>query len=201
MIDIAIPKNNEEDFVAIAEKLGYKGLCFLYNYNDYLNKQKNFETKKIKIYRGVLAENKNINKIKSKPKNEKVFVVVRSSSDDRKIMEGSKAHMIFSFEDNIKRDFIHQRASGLNHILCKLANENNIIMGFSLSSILNTENKHVILGRIVQNIKMCRKFKVKTAIASFAKNPYEMKSTHDISSLFYILGFKNPLFLREQDIE
>tara|TARA_Y100000294_G_scaffold45400_1_gene41930 strand:+ start:9001 stop:9606 length:606 start_codon:yes stop_codon:yes gene_type:complete len=201
MIDIAIPKNNEEDFVAIAEKLGYKGLCFLYNYNDYLNKQKNFETKKIKIYRGVLAENKNINKIKSKPKNEKVFVVVRSSSDDRKIMEGSKAHMIFSFEDNIKRDFIHQRASGLNHILCKLANENNIIMGFSLSSILNTENKHVILGRIVQNIKMCRKFKVKTAIASFAKNPYEMKSTHDLSSLFYILGFKNPFFLREQDIE
>ena len=201
MIDIAIPKNNEEDFVAIAEKLGYKGLCFLYNYNDYLNKQKNFETKKIKIYRGVLAENKNINKIKSKPKNEKVFVVVRSSSDDRKIIEGSKAHMIFSFEDNIKRDFIHQRASGLNHILCKLANENNIIMGFSLSSILNTENKHVILGRIVQNIKMCRKFKVKTAIASFAKNPYEMKSTHDLSSLFYILGFKNPFFLREQDIE
>ncbi|MDP6139299.1 MAG: hypothetical protein QGI89_04355, partial [Candidatus Woesearchaeota archaeon] len=67
MIDIVIPKNNEEDFVAIAEKLGYKGLCFLYNYNDYLNKQKNFETKKIKIYTGVLAENKNINKIKSKP--------------------------------------------------------------------------------------------------------------------------------------
>ena len=30
MIDLTIPKNNEEEFVSIAKKLGYTSLFFLY---------------------------------------------------------------------------------------------------------------------------------------------------------------------------
>ena len=185
MIDIVIPTNNEEEFIVMAEKLGYTGLCFLYDFNDYMNKQ--FENKKIKIDIGVLGDKRNIDKIKRK--NEKIFVVVKSSNNDKEIMERSKADMIFSFEDTLRKDFIHQRASGLNHILCKLAKENNVIVGFSLSSILGAEDKHLILGRIRQNIKLCRKFKVKTMIASFAREPFEMRNAHDVMSLFKILGY------------
>jgi len=185
MIDIVIPNNNEEEFIVMAEKLGYTGLCFLYDSNDYMNKQ--FENKKIKIEIGVLGDNKNIDKIKGK--NEKVFVAVKSSNNDKEIMERSKADMIFSFEDALRRDFIHQRASGLNHILCRLAKENNVIVGFSLKSILISGDKHLILGRIRQNIKICRKFKVKTTIASFAREPFEMRNAHDVMSLFKILGY------------
>ena len=202
MIDIAIPNKNEEEFAATAEKLGYKGLCFLYDFNNYTNKQEKFgKNKKIKIYTGVLADNKNINKVKSKLKNEKVFVAVRSSDNDREVIKQAKADMVFSFEDNVKKDFIHHRASGLNQVLCRLANENDVIIGFSLSSILNAENKSLVLGRIMQNISLCRKFKVKTAIASFAQKPFEMRSIHDISSLFEVLGCKNPDFLKEADIK
>jgi len=32
MIDIVIPNNNEEEFIKMAEKLGYKELLFLYNF-------------------------------------------------------------------------------------------------------------------------------------------------------------------------
>ena len=39
MIDIVIPNNNEKEFVSIAEKLGYKTLCFLYNFDKYLEKK------------------------------------------------------------------------------------------------------------------------------------------------------------------
>lgn len=192
MMDIVIPSNNEEEFIEMAEKLGYNSLQFLYDFNDYLNKQKTFETKnnKIKIYIGILADNKNIDKIKGKLSNTKVFVAIKSSSNDREIIEKSKADLVFSFEDSIKRDFIHQRASGLNHILCKLAKDNDVTIGFSLSSILNSEKKHVILGRIKQNIKICRKFNVKTIMASFADKPFGMRSSHDLRSLFEILGSK-----------
>ena len=197
MIDIVIPCNNEEEFIAMAEKLGYKALCFLYKLNDYLSKQKNFEAKKIKIYAGILADSKDINKIKSKLNNNDIFAAMKSSNNDREIIEKSKVDMIFSFEDSVKKDFIHQRASGLNHILCKSAKENNVTIGFSLSLILNSKNKHVILGRMMQNIKMCKKFRVKTIIASFAEKPFEMRSVHDLRSLFEILGSKNPAFLKE----
>lgn len=190
MIDIVIPNNNEKEFIEIAEKLGYNALCFLYNFDDYLDKQKNFgrSNKKIKIYIGILADSKNINKINNKLKNKTAFIAIKSSINNREITEKSKSNLIFSFEDNFKKDFIHQRASGLDHILCKLAHENNIMIGFSLSSILSSENKHIILGRITQNIKLCRKYKVKTVIASFAQNPFEMRGPHDVISLFVSLG-------------
>jgi len=184
MIDIVIPNNNEKEFVLIAEKLGYKELYFLYSIDHYLNK-KNIESKNIKISYGILADPKNIDKIKLK---DNVFIAIKNSENNREIIEVSKANLIFSIEENNKRDFMHQRASGLNQILCKLAKQNNVAIGFSLSSILDSKNKHVILGRIMQNIKLCRKYKVKTVIASFASNPYEMRSPYDIISLFVSLG-------------
>ena len=94
-----------------------------------------------------------------------------------------------------KKDFIHQRASGLNHILCKSAKDKGVMIGFSLSSILNTGDKHKILGRMTQNIGSCRKCKVKMIIASFARDPFGMRSPHDLIGLFKVLGCENPSFL------
>ena len=195
MIDIVIPSNNEEEFIAMAYRLGYKELCFLYELDDYANKKKELEKiQKIKIYTGVLANSKNINKIRNKLG--KAFVAVKSQDSNREIIEKSKADMIFSLEDSLKRDFIHQRASGLNHILCRSAKENKIIIGFSLSLILNSQNKFSVLGRMAQNIRLCKKFKVQTAIASFAQKPLDMRSAHDMISLFELLGLENPEFVK-----
>lgn len=192
-----MPNNNEKEFISAAGKLGYKALCFLYRLEDYLKKQKNFEDEKLNIYMGVLADNRNINKVRSRIENAKAFIAFKSFGNDRFAIEKSRADMVFAFEENPKRDFIHQRASGLNHILCRLANENNVFIGFSLNSILNSENKFIILGRIMQNIKLCKKFKAKTIVASFARKPFEMRSVHDIISLFKTLGWEKPDFLKE----
>ena len=202
MIDIVVPNNNEMEFIAIAEKLGFKGLCFLYDVNDYLAKRK-IENKKnkIKIYNGVLVNSKNIGKIKTKLKDAGVFIAIKSSNNDRDVIEKSNVSMIFSLEDELRKDFIHQRASGLNHIMCNLAKQNDVIIGFSIKSILNSEKKHIILGRIAQNIKICRKFKTKTIVASFAEKPFEMRSMHDITSLFGFLGLRGNIFLKEKDMK
>lgn len=188
MMDIIIPDNNEEEFIAISRKLGYKTLYFLYSYDNYQSKKKNFaDSVDIKIVNGIIVDSNKLKKIKNKMEYDGIFVAVKSSDKDMEIMEGSLANLIFSFEENQRRDFIHQRASGLNHILCSLARKNNITIGFSFTSILNAKDRHEILGRIMQNLRMCRQFKVKTVIASFTKNPYEMRSMHDLMSLFKIL--------------
>jgi len=196
-MDIVIPNNNEEEFITIAEKLGYKSLCFLYDIDDYLTHRRKLQIKyKIKTSFGILANDKSINKIKSRLKGQKVFTAIKSSNIDRQVMEGSKVDVIFSFEDSTRKDFMHQRASGLNHIMCKLAKDNGIIIGFSLSSILDTKDRHVMLGRIMQNIKLCEKFKLKTTIASFAQKTFDMRSVFDSITLFKALGLKSPTFLR-----
>jgi len=197
MIDIVIPNNNEEEFITTAEKLGYEGLYFLYNINDYLDKQRKLRIKnrKIKIHTGIMVDNREIHKFKNRLKNEKAFIVVKSSTNDKEVIEKLKPDVIFSFEGSTKKDFIHQRASGLNHILCKSAKDNGIIIGFSLSSVLNVEDKHKILGRMMQNIELCKKFKVKMIIASFAQDSFGMRSPHDLIGLFKVLGCENPPFL------
>ena len=197
MIDIVVPNNNEEEFITMAEKLGYKGLYFLYSLNDYLDKHQKLKIKNTKtmIHTGIMIDNREIYKVKNMLKNEKAFIVVKSSTNDKESIEKLKPDVIFSFEGNAKKDFIHQRASGLNHILCKSAKDNGVMIGFSLSSILNVEDKHKILGRMMQNIELCRKYKVKMIIASFARDPFGMRSPHDLIGLFKVLGCENPSFL------
>jgi len=114
---------------------------------------------------------------------------IKSSDDDRRVFEKNKNIFIYNLEDK-NRDFIHYRNSGLNQVLCKLAKKNDIAICFNFNLILNNEGmkKSQILGRMMQNIRFCRKYKVRTVIASFASKPEEMRSSHDLISFGISLG-------------
>src|SRR3989344_2537675 len=195
MIDIVLPKNNEDKFISIAEKLGYRELLFLYSFEEYIEKQKTpIKNAKIKIIYGILANEKNIQKVNNKFKGKNVFVAIKSQVSSREIIEKSQANLLFSLEEHGRKDFMHQRGSGLDHILAKLAYDKNVSIGFSLNSIINSKNKGIIIGRMMQNIMLCRKYKVKTVIASFAETPFGMRNPYDVMSLFSSLG------MRQEDI-
>ena len=87
-----------------------------------------------------------------------------------------------------RRDKIYQRNSGLNQVLCELARENNVGIGFSFISVLNSRKRWELLGRIIQNIMLCRKYKVRMVIGSFAKNIDEQRNEKDLQSFFKVLG-------------
>ncbi len=189
-IDIVFPNNNEDEFIALTPKLGYNALCFSYKFDrnkidKYKESIKNKQSKtKLKLYLGILADFNEINKAKKHAD----LVLVQNSEKNREVLEKSKADILFDLETQNRRDFIHHRASGLNQVLCKLANANKKTIAFSFNSILNSKNRAQLLGRISQNIRLCRKYKVKTLISSFAKNPFEMRSVYDLINLFVVLG-------------
>ncbi len=184
MIDFVFPQNNEKEFIEIAKKLGYGSLCLVYSL-------KSFKPKKIKsdlrIKYGVLVEEKNLRKF-NKPK-EVDFVLVKCNDNTRRVIEKNKDLIVFGFDEDNKKDLIHQRRSGLNHIICNLAAKNNIKIGFSFSSLLNVNEKkrNILIGRIVSNIKLCRKYKTKIVIGSFTSKPYEMRALNDLVALFSTL--------------
>jgi len=192
-IDLVLPKNNEKEFIETAEKLKIDGLCFVYSFKnreDFLKKNEKIkkiqEKTKIRLFSGFIADSKNISNAKKLAK----IVIYKSIGNDRHTIEKTKPSIIFGLETIAARDSMHHRNSGLNHVLCKLANKNNIMIGFSFSDILNTNGitRSQILGRIMQNIRLCRKYKVKTIVASFAENPYELRPYHDLKSVFICLG-------------
>jgi len=184
MIDIVFPDKNEKEFIEIAEKLGYKELIFVYEHK--IPAQNPKLKTKLKLHDALLVQHKKV--ISSKNKSKLVFV--KATEDNRFAFEKSRPSMVFAIEEAQPRDYMHQRGSGLNHILCKLAKENKVKIGFSFNSILNCNamTRAQLMGRMQQNILLCRKYKCKTAIASFAKTPYEMRSPKDLMAFFIELG-------------
>jgi RNase P/RNase MRP subunit p30 len=195
MRDIVFPKNNEEKFIEIAERLGYRELIFVYkfnkktidNYKDRIDKLKQRTT--IKLFFGILAEKKCLLKVKKYSD----FVFYKSDGNDRFIFDKVRDCFIFGLEEVNRKDSMHYRNSGLNQVHCKLANKNNITITFSFTSLLkdNKIYRSQILGRMMQNIRFCRKYKVKTIIASFTDNPYGMRSYKDLESFGRLLGMFN----------
>lgn len=109
---------------------------------------------------------------------------------NREAVENPKVDILLSPENNKKRDFLFFRNSGLNQVLCKLAAKNKVTIGFNFSSILNSSGNEraKILGRMRQNYKFCKKYKVKMVFSTFAKKKYELRS-FDLMRVFErILG-------------
>ena len=103
----------------------------------------------------------------------KVIVKGRDDSFNRKILENKKVNILLSPEHGYKKDKLKQRDSGLNHILCRIAQQNSISIGIDFQEILNKrdEGKKQLaehLARIMQNIKLCRKSKVKMILMNTA---------------------------------
>ena len=187
--DFVMPKNNETEFIEIASKLGIRKLYFLYNFEDYgagisQKKIQSFENKKIRIETGSIANSKNLNQAHKQSN----LIVVKSSEKDRIMIENRKINLLYGFEELNRKDYLHQRASGLNHVMCEVARKNNIAIGFSYSSLFHKDNGALAIGRMKQNIKLCQKYKIKTAIGAFTSNPFELRLPYDVCGLFRILG-------------
>lgn len=95
---------------------------------------------------------------------------------------------IYGLEVISQKDTFHQRASGLNQVYCKLAVRNKIAVAFNLRDIFYAKDKYVVLGRVMQNIRLCRKYKVKMMIISLAEDEYGMRNPMDLISLGISLG-------------
>ncbi len=168
--DIIFPNNNEREFAQIAEKLGYEQLIFVYRNN--IPKLNDVKT--------------SINIIQRKSTN----FIVEGNDKLRYYLESTPVKIVYSLENRMQKDFIHQKASGLNHILCKIAQEKGKTIGFSFSQILNSNGieQARIIGRIKQNIILCRKYKTKMFIGSFACHPFEMRAVNDLQDFFKVIG-------------
>lgn len=177
-MDIVIPNKNEKEFLAMAERLGYTRLIFLYPSQKDIP---SLSSQTMNIQFGILTQ---------KGGKGTYVTLVKSAENDQHILEHTPPNIMYGFETQEQRDFLHQRASGLNQVLCTLAHKNNVIITFSFNDVLKTfkHRRAQILGRIMQNIHLCRKYDVITAIASFATNPYEMRSPRDLQSFYQELG-------------
>lgn len=88
---------------------------------------------------------------------------------NRKALESKETQMLI-LNHKIGKDRLKQRDSGLNQVLCKIAKENNITLAFDLDELKeekDKKNKATILARMLQNIKLIKKYKNRFKLLNF----------------------------------
>jgi len=116
------------------------------------------------------------------------FILVVNGSDDetnRAAVEDRKVDMLLDPEIGRKYDFSDWRNSGLNDVMCRLASQNDVTIGIDLSTLPEERFARAErIGRIIQNIMLCRKFKTKIFIFS-SKNEF---NEHDLRGIAMTFG-------------
>lgn len=174
-IDFVFPINNEEEFIEISTKLGYKELCFIYVAGEIKALKERIkrlqEKTKIKLLLGITKKNFNIFNVD--------YSLLESSDKNQAVLEKGGFNILYAIEK-----------FNINHVLCKLAKKNNIAFALSFSNILKNENKAKLLSKIKRSLMLCKKYKVDVIFASFASNPFEMRNYYDLRSFFDIISRK-----------
>lgn len=174
--DIVIPLKNEAELIKMAKRLGYDTLVMAY--------QK--EPKETPRAQGITIWIASLDQSARWA----TLHLSRAKPDSRGLLEQGDIDGIYRMETSCHKDFLHHRGSGLNTVLAGIAARKGKAAIFDVSFLLDSkgEERGIILGRISQNIRICRKSKTPMVIASFATNPYRMRAPHDTIALFEMLG-------------
>lgn len=191
--DIVLPDGNEEALAAMASTLGYRNLAFAYTSGRYEKAQ----PEALALPEGLDAcklmlafSSRDVFMFRRKHHSVRNSVICCSRDEVRELVEKAKPGMVFGIEASRRKDFIYHKNSGMNHVIAKLASENDVVIGISFRMILDSDNKAraSLFSRLSQNIRLCRKYKAKMKVFSFASHPLDMRSPYELLSLCVELG-------------
>ncbi len=178
--DIVRPDGNEKELCEMAIQLGFTKIWFAYP----LTKAKGMFLPKTKIPSDIMVLARTTKELeKARDQN----VIYQGSDDIRKAIEIGPS-IICDIETSSRKDFIHHRNSGLNQVTAKIALEKKVTFGIPFLTLLESTSRHIIMGRLQQNIRFFRKYGLKTRIFSFAREPFQMRSPAELKSIMTDLG-------------
>jgi len=169
---ILLPKNQE--FEELSAKLGFSRTLFLETDAVIIEAK----TKKELL----LKTNRAVSK--------KLLTLYKPPTEDllRFALEKTPISMVLGIEHIHPKESTHFVRGGLDQILCKIAAEKDKIIAFSFSDILNSPQRSKLLARMMFNIKLCKKYKVKVFFSNFSMEQMEMRSARDLLSFWNVLG-------------
>jgi RNase P/RNase MRP subunit p30 len=183
-IDVCIPKDNEQEFIDVAERLGTKGLLFLYEDEKKEKEQKQKiealqKNSKLKLFSGFLVR-----------KNTNSRGITFAKAEQQNIENGN-LRFLYDFEEQEQRDSFHYRRSGANQVLCEIMKEKEKVFVLDMEKILNfSRQREMLLGRMKQNLMLIQKYKLNVIICSFATKPENLRASMEYSSLIRAFGYE-----------
>lgn len=103
-------------------------------------------------------------------------------------LEKTPTQILVGVEKINPKDSVHFVRGALDQITCKIANEKDKTIAFSFTEILNSKNQAKLMARMKLNIKLCKKYKVKTIFSNFSTKKEEIRSNKDLEVFWKVLG-------------
>ncbi len=93
-------------------------------------------------------------------------------------------------EEQGKTDLIICPSRPMKHIFYKELNKSGTALCFPLADIIEAKGARrvALLDNLSRHIRLCRKHKVRLVAATFASDPYQMRSEIDIRALLAAMG-------------
>lgn len=112
-----------------------------------------------------MIDEKNIEKTKILIRKSDRPIIIKSQDDayNRKILEYGKFDFIYDIGLSNKKSSLRNIDSGFNHVLAEIAKRNKVGICFDMANlvVLDKKTKAGKIEKIRQNIKICKKIKVK----------------------------------------
>ena len=168
---VRVRPGDEEAFIKKAEDLGYDELVLVYE----KKVEKKLFASKMKIFYGLIGE-------KGFDEN------IQLGTSSEVLRKGATSIIDNEYEN--KGDFAHQRRSGLNHVVLARCKEKNVRILFDYGLLQGKKNykQQQLLGRIKQNLLLCKKMKVPYSFVSFARQTSQMRAAKDVKALERVLS-------------
>ena len=193
-------KETVKETIELAEHLGWTGICIV----KYLDKISDFKEffesisgleSEIRILIGAEIDTKNPGDIQKKARNALKYadiILIHGGNDqiNRAASECHEVDVLCHPEMDAKKDFIHQKNSGIDQIITKLMAERYIALELNFSEILDSHGvvRSQILGRMRQNVMLARKYNTPMIITSGARDKWDLRSPRELMAIGRMLG-------------
>jgi RNase P/RNase MRP subunit p30 len=184
MPDLVFPKNNEEHLVHMAKRLGTKHVIFCYPLKDVMIRQRAKEVAML-AHEDLIAEFAVL--VQTQQEVSKALSLTRTivATAKPEFFEDKRVTYIINFESGRRDDFIHHRNSGLNQVFVDQSMRTDKTLLVNANQLLS-ERSSVVLGRMMQNNAMFKKYKPRVIVVSGAREPLEMRALRDLANLLTI---------------
>jgi RNase P/RNase MRP subunit p30 len=192
--DLLLPNENEQELAKAAAGFGITPI-FLYPFKEARELHKKRESLKALStghYVGIYVKPRSVGDIKKAAKlwmSADFLAVIDPGELVRVAVSVPRVDAVFRVPSGIGKDALEYRRSNWNAVLSGIAQKNKVSYGIDFSYFSQSSGYKLakLLGREMQNVRMCRR-KIPILMASFGREPYEIRLPENLSCFGKVLG-------------
>lgn len=181
-----------EQLAKTAKQLGYRGICFVFYYQDENQKEILLaEIERIKKEVGIEAwlgfEARDLKELRVLAQNRRSFDILLARGGD---LEMNRSACETPEVDILTHPEYQRTDSGLDHVCMKLAAKNNVAIEMNFREILltNKKTRALVLSNISRNIRLAKEYRAPVILCSGAISHWELRDPECLISMAIQLG-------------